>query len=340
MSSLRSFAPLLLPASTLLGGCHDTFGALELEPSLGMATVPFLVTYERPMEKWCDTNNKINPEGCRQSTEVLTILSVTCDAPGCVVEPAGDASTLRVTASEPGRPVLRLEARGESSDEVVTSEIALEVLDPGDVDLEVVLAVSSRAETPYTALCEEGSAYVSLTASEQGTGREIRIPEGHARWSVTGGALIESDSAERIVRAAAGASTLSAEAILSDTVTASARLDVVAVADAVRSVVASGAYDAEPFSAEPTELTIRSSTATVLVALEDAKGRRYPGGADRVRVEGEGCELTAEAYGLYLNATEGVRSLSTPSEGGCTLVVRDGTAERRIPVRRESAATR
>ena len=339
MSPLCSFAPLLL-VSTLLGGCHDTFGALELEPSLGVATVPFLVLYERPMEKWCDTDNKVNFEGCRQSSEVLTILSVTCDAPGCVVEPAGYAGALRVTAAQPGRPVLRVEARGESSDEVVTNEVALEVLDPAEVDVQVGLAVSSRTETPYDALCEEGSAYVSLTVSERGTGREIRIPEGHDRWNVTGGALIEGYSDERIVRAAPGASDLLVEAVLSDSVTASARLDVVAAADAVRSLVASGESDAEPFSGEPTELTISYGTETLLVALEDAKGRRYPGGADRVRVEGEGCALETEIYGSHLNAAEGVRWLTTPSEGSCSLVVRDGASERRIPVRSEDSAAR
>ena len=333
-SALRS--PLwlaLLAGSAFVSGCSESYSPLEMRAGLGVATVPLFISYHRGVEEWCDTGSKINPSGCRDSSERLTFRSASCGA-DCTVEDTGAGGRLRLTAARAGRYTVHLEVHGERSNEDVRAELEVEILEPTATELKVTAQISSAVGgTLYTALAEDGDAWLGLSFGERGTDRSIDFDPTSVVWSAEGAEITERDRSMELTGARAGQAVVTAR--LSDAVHGEARFDVLTPEAAMSTHVSTG----RNFEEEPTlvELDPFSPSKRFYTALVDAAARRFPGGAERLRVEGEGCVLERlEADDFFPNANAAVRTVGVPAGGRCLLVVAEGSTERGIVVTRPS----
>lgn len=333
---------LLLVGAVVLAGCAEltgkSYGSLELTRPVGVASVPFEVGASRSVEYGCDTSNKINP--CRDGSEALEILSATCDGAGCTAEPSR-RSAVRVVASRPGRYAVHVEARGAESGDSVSADTTVEVLDVTDVKVEITVDLGNPL---YTALDESGRAVLSarLVARD---GRTVDRAAGAVRWSASGATVAPwepsgQQDTTRIAGATAG--TMVVGATFSPDVSGESRVEVRALGDAVRTRVAVHGSELDPteLDATPGEYSVYVPIE-LHVVLEDAAGRLFAGPAERLRVEGAGCTLArlSPRLGSVVDLDATARQLEVDVGARCTLVVGEGAAARRIPVKRDAPRT-
>ena len=337
-SSFRSalFAGLLVVGALAVSGCSESYEPLELRAEPGVATLPVTINYSRRIEQWCDTDNKINPSGCRDSFERLTFRSASCGSPDCTIEDTGTGSTLRLVATRAGTYTVRLEVRGEQSNEIVTGTVAVEILAPEATEVKVTARIASPVGGGlYTALPEGGGAWMGVSLAERGTGRTIRFDAEAVRWTAEGADVARRGRDTVITNARTGQAVVTAT--LSDAVHGEASFDVVSPAATMRTHVSTR----QELEDEPTLVEVHAATPgqTFFTALVDDVGRRFPGGAERLRVEGEGCALRRLDTDYYLNAEVGMRELDVRAGARCRLIVTDSGEQRIIAVSRAASSS-
>lgn len=334
-----SFLRLLLLLGPLSGCGTPSYGEIEVRGNAGVATLPVTLWYLRRGEQGCDTNGKINP--CSDTFERLTFVSASCGSPDCTVEKM-PGQTLRFLATRGGTYTVHLEVRGDDSNETVAKDFPVEILSPSEVEVKIAAKVTDPALEGhlYDALPEGGGAWLDVSLVERGRERSFAFDPKIVRWSVEGAETFEHQdelTSERLTgirNARAGQAVVTAR--LTDDLYGEARFDVLTPDETMPVHVSTAQWR---FEDEPTLVEVHSedSSEWFFTALVDARGRRIPGGADLLRVEGQGCTLVRTADPVYLNAETSIRVLEIARGARCSLRVTDIDGERAIAVSRPAS---
>lgn len=302
-------------------GCRteNEYGDLEVDAGVSVASVPSLLHYSRTVHEPCVRLKG----GCTDSDELM-LRSATCDAADCTVEPSGN-NQLRMIARSAGRHTVRVVAWSGRTQEELTAQTEVEVVDINAVKLQLTVELARTNPAFYTAIAPAGAARVTAKLIEVGTDRTLEWERSSLQWSVKGA---EQDKCVLATCTAKNAreggveiaATLGAIRSVADVVVQVPRDD-----DPIRIAFE---HEIDPSSIDVPEHVVGQ---TLYVARERA-GHRVPAGADAVRIDGQGCALSSPGEFLP-DVASATRDLEVAAGAVCSLIIGGGDAARRIPVR-------
>lgn len=308
-------------------GCGKSFGDFAFDEIHDpVATVPFELRYLRYVDVAC-----VKLKGGCGYEEDLEIRSFACEGPSpgsCTVE-AVEYERLLVTTTEPGAYRIRLAAKGLESGEELETETTVNVL--ASANVEIAADFGSPNGTFYDAVGVGGRIQLDVemvhpTEADRG----LAYRQQDFVWSIADVDPEASSSGRRLIQAGEAPSLEVSVSI--GQLRGTARYDVLTpMGDERVRVLVDGEVD-------PESILLRDGTTgyVAYTALETVDGRRFPGGGDQLRIEGQGCVLEErEPLSFQPLPATAMREIVAEPGAICTLLVGRGAEQRAIPVSRE-----